>query len=183
MHFADIVLFTDKYFRKLTNNYRGKKPHWWRLISSPSALSGWPWDRQSWFLRQLFIFDQEKYMIFGGSACLPRWFRGKEPACQYRRYKRCGFDLWVSKIPWRRAWKPTLVFLLDESPRTEEPGGLQSMGSQGVRHYWSDLARTWAYECWCRGRSLWPPPQDAEQSCTHLPCNSSAAPAGTPPSP
>ena len=25
---------------------------------------------------------------------------------QYRRYKRCGFDPWVGKIPWRRAWKP-----------------------------------------------------------------------------
>ena len=31
------------------------------------------------------------------------------------------FDSWVGKIPWRRAWK---------IPWTEEPGGLQSMGSQ-----------------------------------------------------
>ena len=29
-----------------------------------------------------------------------------------------------------------------EVPRTEEPGGLQSMGSQRVRHDWSDLACT-----------------------------------------
>ena len=27
---------------------------------------------------------------------------GKEPACQYRRHKRHGFDPWVRKIPWRR---------------------------------------------------------------------------------
>ena len=27
---------------------------------------------------------------------------GKESACQYRRHKRCGFDPWVRKIPWRR---------------------------------------------------------------------------------
>ena len=33
-------------------------------------------------------------------------------------------------MPWRRAWQPTPVFLPEESPRTEEPGGLQSMGSQ-----------------------------------------------------
>ena len=26
---------------------------------------------------------------------------------QCRRYKRCGFNPWVGKIPWRRAWKPT----------------------------------------------------------------------------
>ena len=31
---------------------------------------------------------------------------GKEPACQYRRCKRCRFNPWVGKIPWRRAWQP-----------------------------------------------------------------------------
>ena len=36
-------------------------------------------------------------------------------------------DPWVGKIPWRRAWQPTPVFLPGESPWTEEPGGLQSM--------------------------------------------------------
>ena len=43
----------------------------------------------------------------------------------------------VGKIPWRRAWQPTPVFLPGESPQTEEPGGLQSIGSQRVRHDWS----------------------------------------------
>ena len=28
---------------------------------------------------------------------------------------RCGFDPWVRKIPWRRAWQPTPVFLPGES--------------------------------------------------------------------
>ena len=36
---------------------------------------------------------------------------------------------WVRKIPWRRAQQPTPVFLLGESPWTEEAGRLQSMGS------------------------------------------------------
>ena len=40
----------------------------------------------------------------------------------------------VGKIPWRRAWQPTLVFLFGESQWTDEPGGLQSMGSQRVGH-------------------------------------------------
>ena len=31
---------------------------------------------------------------------------GKEPACQYRRHKRCRFNPWVGKIPWRKAWRP-----------------------------------------------------------------------------
>ena len=40
--------------------------------------------------------------------------RGKEPACQCRRCKRRGFDPWVGKIPWRRRWQPTPVFLPGE---------------------------------------------------------------------
>ena len=32
-----------------------------------------------------------------------------------RRHKRHGFDPWVGKIPWRRAWQPTPVFLPGES--------------------------------------------------------------------
>ena len=47
---------------------------------------------------------------------------------------RPGFHPWVGKMPWRRAWQPTQVFLPGESSWTEEPGGLQSMGSQRVRH-------------------------------------------------
>ena len=41
-----------------------------------------------------------------------------------------GFDLWVRKIPWKRAWQPSPVFLPGESPWTEEPGELQSMELQ-----------------------------------------------------
>ena len=47
---------------------------------------------------------------------------------------RPGFNPWVGKMPWRKARQPTPVFLPRESPWTEEPSGLQSMGSQRVRH-------------------------------------------------
>ena len=48
---------------------------------------------------------------------LPRWHfpagsSVKESTCQCRRH---GFDRWVGKIPWRRAWQPTLVFMPGES--------------------------------------------------------------------
>ena len=39
----------------------------------------------------------------------------KESACQRRRNKRRGFNPWIRKSPWRRAWEPTPVFLLGES--------------------------------------------------------------------
>ena len=35
----------------------------------------------------------------------------------------------LGMIPWRRAWHPTPVFLPGRTSRTEEPGGLQIMGS------------------------------------------------------
>ena len=40
---------------------------------------------------------------------------GKEPTWQCRRQKRRGFDPWVGKIPWRRAWQPSPVRLSGES--------------------------------------------------------------------
>ena len=46
------------------------------------------------------------------------------------------------KIPWKRAWRPTPVFLPEESPWTEEPDGLQFMGSQRVGHDWASKHRT-----------------------------------------
>ena len=79
---------------------------------------------------------------------------GKESCLQCRRHR---FDPCIGKIPWRREWQPTAVFLAGEShgqrslvglqsmekemtthssilvwriSRTEEAGGLQSMGSQ-----------------------------------------------------
>ena len=57
---------------------------------------------------------------------------GKEPSCQCRRHKRCGFDPWVTKIPCSWAWQPTSVFLPGESPWTEEHHGLQSIASKRV---------------------------------------------------
>ena len=48
-------------------------------------------------------------MDFSGGA------NGKEPACQCRRLKRCGFHHWAGKMPWRRKWQPTPVFLPGKS--------------------------------------------------------------------
>ena len=45
-------------------------------------------------------------------------------------------ETWVQSLSWEDplegAWQPTPVFLPEESP--EEPGGLQLMGLQSVRH-------------------------------------------------
>ena len=51
--------------------------------------------------------------IYSGKGLdwLPRWLSSKESACQCWRRRRCGFNPWVGKIPWRRKWQPTPVFL------------------------------------------------------------------------
>ena len=48
-----------------------------------------------------------------GKQCLgfPRWLSGKESAWQSSRCWKCRFDPWVWKIPCRRKWQPTPVFL------------------------------------------------------------------------
>ena len=48
-----------------------------------------------------------------------------------------GFDPWFGKIPWRRKWQPTPVFLPGKSHGREDPGRLQSMGWQRIGHDWA----------------------------------------------
>ena len=63
---------------------------------------------------------------------LPWWLRSKEPA---GRCRRCRFSPWVCKIPWRRKWKPTPVFLPGESDGQRSLVGYSSWG-----HRQSDMA-------------------------------------------
>ena len=47
----------------------------------------------------------------------------------YMQFRRARFDSWVKKIPWRREWLPTLVFLPGEAHGQRSLAGLQCMGS------------------------------------------------------
>ena len=60
---------------------------------------------------------------------LPKWTGGKEPTCRCRKHKRYRFVPWIGKIPGGGNGK-SFQFLHREFPWTEEPGGLQSVGSQ-----------------------------------------------------
>ena len=86
---------------------------------------------------------------------LPRWYISKESTCQCRRHNRSGFDPWVGKVPWRRKWQSTLVFLPGEfwqysclengqsvHWRMDSPY-VQWTCPQRVGHDWSELACTW----------------------------------------
>ena len=55
-------------------------------------------------------------LISGGKKKgLPSGTSGKEPTYKCRRPRRPRFNPWVGKIPWRRKWQRTLVFLPGES--------------------------------------------------------------------
>ena len=55
------------------------------------------------------------------------------------------FNPWVGQIPWMKAWQPTPVFFLAwRIPWTEEPGGIQSIGSQKIGCDYSNLAHVHA---------------------------------------
>ena len=68
-------------------------------------------------------------MCFQGGAS------GKESICQCRR---CGFDPWIMKIPWRGKWQSNTVLLPGKFHGQRSLVG-QPMGWQRVRH---DLAHT-----------------------------------------
>ena len=42
---------------------------------------------------------------------VPRWLSGWRISLPCRRHRRCGFDPWTGKIPWKRKWQFTPVFL------------------------------------------------------------------------
>ena len=52
----------------------------------------------------------------------------KNPGAKAGRLQRFGSDPWVRKIPWRRAWQPTPVFLPGESPGQRDPEGCGPQG-------------------------------------------------------
>ena len=99
---------------------------WGRLLTTSTLLG--------FFVCHPFCFNCRVDLPRCAFFSLPWWLSGKESACN------AGdpvFYLWLGKIPWRREWQPTLV-LLWRIPWTEEPGELQSIGSQRVGHDWSD---------------------------------------------
>ena len=84
------------------------------------------------------------YLLQYSGASLVAQMRKNLPAMRETR-----FNPWIEKIPWKRAWQPTPVFLPGESQWTEEPGELQSVRSQRVRHDWTTKYSILRLPRWC----------------------------------
>ena len=63
-----------------------------------------------------------------GIMVFPDGASGKEFACHCRRCERFRFNPWVRKMPWRRAWQPTPVFLPGESHGQRSLAGYSPWG-------------------------------------------------------
>ena len=74
----------------------------------------------------------------GGAIC-------KESACQCRRCKRCRFNPWVRKIPWRRNWQSIPVFL---------PGKFHGQRSLARYSSWSHKKSDTTEHCTTPGKYL-----------------------------
>ena len=110
-------------------------------VNSNDSATGHPAEGEVCLHARLWVLETRMFKMslrqgwgFSGGAS------GKESTCQCKRYKRCGFDPWVRKIPWRRATHSRIPAW--RIPWTEEPGGLQSGGLQRGRHDWSDRVGT-----------------------------------------
>ena len=79
----------------------------WTRAERPEATANWGWD-------------------FPGGAT------GKEPACQCVRLKRCGFDLWVRKIPLEEGMATNCSNLAWRIPWIGGPGGLWFIASPDI---------------------------------------------------
>ena len=75
---------------------------------------------------------------------LPWWLSGSKIFLQSRRCRRHRFNPWVRKIPWRRTWQPTPVFLPGESHRQRS---LKGYGPR-VAKSWTRLKRPSVHAPW-----------------------------------
>ena len=95
---------------------------------SPIAWLSWIWQSPSPLaplsISHWFLLD------------FPIGANGKEFTYQFRRPGRCRFNPWVEQIPGGRHGNP-LQCSCQGNPWTEEPGRLQSIGSQRVGHNWT----------------------------------------------
>ena len=105
----------------------------WTLVSCIAVKFFTIWAIREDQCEKDFSLISLSYGFSGGTSC-------KALASQCKRHKRWGLDPWLGKTPFRRAWQPTPISLPGESPWTEMPGGVQSLGLQRVEHDWSDLA-------------------------------------------
>ena len=113
---------------------------------SPNTIKNW----LQHYTLQSTLLQVDTLLTLETWVCLPShvWLYSAEMVKNLSAVQETGFNPWVEKIPWRRAWQPTPIFLPGEFPWTEEPDGLQSTGSQRVGYNWATKHSTAKISIW-----------------------------------
>ena len=102
------------------------------------VLCAWYYFRHYW--KSLWLSRDIQYcknkLCMSGIKELPGSSGSIEPTCQCSRHKRCKFDPGSSRYLGEGNGSP-LQHACWRIPWTDEPGRLQYMGSQRVRHNWA----------------------------------------------
>ena len=100
------------------------RSHWLRFLHPRKPIPLSTFQPALWNEQNLFYWLW-KWLKTKTVAGLPWWLSGKELTCQCRR---CRFSPWVGKIPWRRKWQPSPVFLPGESHGQRSLAGFSLWG-------------------------------------------------------
>ena len=101
-------------------------------------------------------------------AGFPWWLSAEEHVCQCRRCKRSGFHPRVGKIPWRRKWQPTPVFLSGKSPGQRSLEGYSPWGLKESDMTERLSAHIYIYTHICLGLPRWLSGKDS--TCLYRRC-------------
>ena len=102
------------------------------FMEHPRALGG---SSSEWSLPAVFVGGFPGGSVSRESTC--------QSSCQCRR---CRFDLWVGKIPWRRVWQPTPIFLPGKFHGQKNLGGYSPWGHKELDM--TELACTHMLSLW-----------------------------------
>ena len=94
----------------------------WREFCKPGKITS---QQYNWCKKPFFFFFLLYFLLYQGFS---RWYSGKEPPCQYKSCQSHGFNPWVGKIPCKRKWQPTAVFLPGKSHRQRSLMGYSPQG-------------------------------------------------------
>ena len=124
----------------------------WLLLGAAAVLEDicpeWHWGFLDWLIRtgwrewfsNTYTYKDAESNVLCISPLLsfvwglPCSSVGKETSCNagvHLQSRRPWLDSWVGKIPWRKKWQPSPVFL-PGNPTDREPGSRLSTGSQDM---------------------------------------------------
>ena len=90
---------------------------------------------------RIFIFSSTPLPFLGsfpGCLVVKKKKKKKKATSKCWRCRRHRFNPWVGKIPWRRNWQPTAVFLLGKSHRWRSLVGYSPWGRRVGLSNWAD---------------------------------------------